>query len=54
MILDSAKNVRWIIPFKKFGMVRINSERVSLTKLLYIEKKHFGTDTKEGSTLTCR
>ena len=22
--MDSAKNVRWIIPFKKFGMVRVN------------------------------
>ena len=21
--MDSAKNVRWIIPFKKFGMVRV-------------------------------
>ena len=24
MIMESAKNVRWIIPFKKFGMVRVN------------------------------
>ena len=24
MIMDSVKNVRWIIPFKKFGMVRVN------------------------------
>ena len=23
MIMESAKNVRWIIPFKKFGMVRV-------------------------------
>ena len=22
--MDSAKNGRWIIPFKKFGMVRVN------------------------------
>ena len=22
--MDSAKNVRWIIPFKKFGMARVN------------------------------
>ena len=25
MIMDSAKNVRWIIPFKKFGMVRVKN-----------------------------
>ena len=24
--MESAKNVRWIIPFKKFGMVRVNNE----------------------------
>ena len=23
MIMDSAKNCRWIIPFKKFGMIRV-------------------------------
>ena len=23
MIMDRAKNVKWIIPFKKFGMVRV-------------------------------
>ena len=23
--MDSAKNVRWIIPFKKFGMVRVKT-----------------------------
>ena len=28
MIMGSAKNVRWIIPFKKFGMVRVNEEPV--------------------------
>ena len=22
--MESAKNLRWIIPFKKFGMVRVN------------------------------
>ena len=25
MIMDSAKNGRWIIPFKKFGMVSVNT-----------------------------
>ena len=25
--MDSAKNVRWIIPFKKFGMIRVELER---------------------------
>ena len=24
--MESAKNERWIIPFKKFGMVRVNKE----------------------------
>ena len=31
MIKDSAKNVRWINPFKKFGMIRVNN---STNKLL--------------------
>ena len=25
MIMDISKNVRWIIPFKKFGMVRVKN-----------------------------
>ena len=32
MIMDSAKNVRWIIPFKKFGMVRVKND-VHVAKL---------------------
>ena len=27
--MDGAKNIWWIIPFKKFGMVRVKSARVS-------------------------
>ena len=27
-IMDSSKNVRWIIPFKKFGIVRVNIHKV--------------------------
>ena len=25
MVMDSEKNVRWIIPFKKFGMIRVKT-----------------------------
>ena len=28
MVMDSARNGRWIIPFKKFGMVRVNISRI--------------------------
>ena len=33
MIIDSAKNVRWVIPFKKLGMVRVKLERFKHYKL---------------------
>ena len=33
MVMDSSKNVMWIIPFKKFGMVRVN--RKCLLPLTY-------------------
>ena len=34
MIMGSAKNVRWIIPFKKFGMVRVNDVSLEVNILL--------------------
>ena len=33
MVVDNAKNVSWIIPFKKFGMVRVKN----LTNSLNVE-----------------
>ena len=38
MIMESAKNVRWVIPFKKFGMVRVNRvHRIVRIKNNYLE-----------------
>ena len=35
MIMDRSKNVRWIVPFQKFGMVRVNYVRsTKLTDVL--------------------
>ena len=38
--MDSAKNVKWIIPFKKFGMVRVNN-KVS-DRCRYVRQSEFG------------
>ena len=36
--MDSAKKVRWIIPFKKFGMVRVKDLPVGKIVKLHNEK----------------
>ena len=39
--MENAKNVRWLIPFKKFGMVRVNlkMDSVYVRKQQQIRKK---------------
>ena len=41
MIMESAKNVRWIIPFKKFGMVRVKIWKVCNTRNNYTDSIWF-------------
>ena len=36
MIMDSAKNVRWIIPFKKFGMIRVKEVMVMVVLVVLV------------------
>ena len=51
--MDRSKNVRWIIPFKKFGMVRVNISRLkgpeSTLVLVKIQKKMLLDFCKERS-----
>ena len=37
--MDSAKNGKWIIPFKKFGMVRVNSRLQYITYAASVKSK---------------
>ena len=47
--MESAKNVRWIIPFKKFGMVRVNCPTNAVVNIitvpLYAQNKSHCTIT---------
>ena len=40
MVMDSSKNVRWIILFKKFGMVRVKKVKMDLD-LMYSKFSSF-------------
>ena len=39
--MGNAKNVRWIIPFKKFGMVRVKTGLTLLTQITSILSTDF-------------
>ena len=45
MIMDSAKNVRWIIPFKKYGKLRDKTH----FDALYIEYLRVVSSFKNGN-----
>ena len=40
--MDSAKNVRWIIPFKKFGMVRVKKR--FFWQYMFVNNDHIHVD----------
>ena len=39
--MESAKNVRWIIPFKKFGMIRVKDINTKFGILAHHDKVQF-------------
>ena len=53
MIMDSAKKVRWIIPFKKFDIVRVNICR-TITFGMNISFRLFKTCSKTATEIYLR
>ena len=56
MLMDSSKNGRWIVSFKKFGMVRVKKRHVktSPTKTTpLVSQKYYVTDNLHHSILSC-
>ena len=43
MVMDSAKKVRRIISFKKFGMVRVKNKTMGKTLFVLPQKKNTGS-----------